>query len=78
MKVGRAVRYIRNRKGISQNQMARESGQDRSYLYKLENDLLAPTTKTLNRICSYLEISISELTGIAEDIESGVIEIPEE
>ena len=78
MKVGRAVRYVRNRKGISQNQMARESGKDRSYLYKLENDLLAPTTKTLNRICSYLGISISALTGIAADIENGVIEEAQE
>ncbi len=77
MKVGKAVRYVRDQKGISQNQMARESGHQRAYLYRLENDLLAPTTRTLKKICAYLDISITELTAIAEQIENGSISLPE-
>ena len=71
MKLGKAVVYVRRRKGISQNQLARDSETNRGYLYKLENDQVSPTISKLEELCAVLGVSVSSLIGIAEKQERG-------
>jgi transcriptional regulator with XRE-family HTH domain len=66
MNLGKALVYARKMKGISQNQLARDSGTNRGYLYKLENDRISPTINKVERLCETLDITVSDLVEIAE------------
>lgn len=61
-KLGPFIKQIRNEKGLSQEQVARESGLARSYVSRLEyGNYKAPSVMTLNRLAKGLGISNERL-----------------
>ena len=59
--VGRRVRLLRQRKGMSARQLAERSSLTAAYISRLENEKLSPTVATLNRIMQAMGESISAL-----------------
>jgi len=55
---GSALVDLRKRRRISQEQLALQTGMDRSYVGGLENGLHNPTLDTIYRLCPVLKISL--------------------
>lgn len=55
------VRRVRLHRGISQEQLARDTGIDRSYVGGLERQSKNPTIELLDRIAESLGVHLSEL-----------------
>lgn len=60
-RLGDRIVELRKQKGLSQRELGLEVGWDRPNFKKIEKGVTNPTTKTLLRICSALEISMQEL-----------------
>ena len=60
-KIGLRIVELRNQKGWSQSELARNLGKDRQALEKLENGKVNPTLYSLNQVATALDISLSEL-----------------
>jgi transcriptional regulator with XRE-family HTH domain len=58
---GKRVRDARQSKGWSQEDLAFELQQDRSYISSLERGLRNPTLKTIARIAEALGLTVTEL-----------------
>ena len=61
MKVGNAIRKIRNEKGIKQKFIAEKAGISNEYLSIIESDSKTPTLAVLNQISDALGISLAYL-----------------
>ncbi len=61
VEVGRQIRKFREKKKLSQTQLAELIGKDRQYLYKIETGKVSSSIFTLAVIALALEISLSEL-----------------
>lgn len=59
--VGERIRYYRIQKELSQEALAHESGLTPAYIGQIERGQENPTVNTLNKICTALDISISEI-----------------
>lgn len=57
---GKRIKELRNRKGLSQEQLALMSDITTTYLGLLERNLKNPTIKVIEKICSSLNITISD------------------
>jgi len=66
MKVGKAIKELRNEKGISQNKLSNMATLNRGYLYKLENDLISPSIDMLEKIACIIEVNVSDIILRAE------------
>ena len=55
------IKEIRIKKNLSQSELARLSGMDRSNLNKIENGKKQPTLQTLNKIAGALKVSVKSL-----------------
>ncbi|MCS3797993.1 helix-turn-helix domain-containing protein [Niastella sp. OAS944] len=68
MNLGKAIKNVRKRKKLSQEELARGAGITQAALSQIENGK-RPGTKTLNKICTALEISESLIyvIGIEEE-----------
>ena len=62
MNIGKNIRYLRNKKGYSQEDLADYLGY-KSYttITKWESGVSEPTLKTTNRIAEFFHISVNEL-----------------
>ena len=60
--LGMRIKYLRQRKGITQEQLALDCDVTRKYMSDLERGLRNPTLKTLEKVANGLQIDISELT----------------
>lgn len=58
--IGKRIKELRVRKGLSQEQLALMSNITTTYLGLLERNLKNPTIKVIEKICSSLNITISE------------------
>jgi transcriptional regulator with XRE-family HTH domain len=67
--LGLAVRGLRTRKGLSQEELARASGLHPTYISGIERGLRNPTWKSLGRVCDALGVRLSELAALAEELE---------
>jgi transcriptional regulator with XRE-family HTH domain len=59
--VARAVREIRNSRGLSQRQLAGRMDVPRTYISKIENSKAMPTLSSLERLANALEVNICVL-----------------
>jgi transcriptional regulator with XRE-family HTH domain len=67
--LGLAVRDLRKRRGLSQEALAHASGLHPTYLSGIERGQRNPTWRTLGRVCEALEVRMSELAALAEEME---------
>lgn len=63
MEVGRRIKAIRQRKGITQDQFAELTGLNRVHLYRLETGKQSMTLRTLKIIAETLEVRPRDLFG---------------
>jgi transcriptional regulator with XRE-family HTH domain len=59
--VGKRIRTIRVKKGITQDRLAELTGLNRVHLYRLENGLQSMTLNTLKIIADTLEVRVRDL-----------------
>lgn len=64
--IGEQVRQLRKQKKMSQVQLSRRTGLDRTYISKIENDNANLTVDTLLLICKALEVSMTEFFSILQ------------
>lgn len=64
--LGRAIRRLREKTGVSQERFASKIGVHRTYMGHLERGTANPTVRTLQLIAEGLSISVGELLTIAE------------
>jgi putative transcriptional regulator len=62
--IGKRIIYLREKRGWSQSDLARESGKDRQAIEKLENGKVNPTAYSLYEISKALGVSLAELLAI--------------
>lgn len=68
--VGLAVRRVRRQRQWSQEQLADESGLHRTYISDIERGVRNASLTSLVRIADALEVKLSRLIAIAEQIDS--------
>lgn len=59
--LGMRIRYLRNKKHWSQEDLALEAEVNKNYLSDLERGMRNPTIRILEKIATALEISLEEL-----------------
>jgi transcriptional regulator with XRE-family HTH domain len=64
--LGRAVRELRARRGVSQEELGFRSTLHRNYVGAVERGELNPTYGVLLRLCGGLAVPLSELVALAE------------
>ena len=67
MNIGKTLRSLRIKKGISKNELCAKTGLNKGYVYRLENDLISPTVVTLEKIAGALGKTLSNIVQIAEN-----------
>ncbi len=72
MSLAEAVRRIRIAQGRTQAQIGKRAGLATSYVSRIENGRIQPTTTTLNKLAAALGVSLSEIFAIpSSDPEPG-------
>lgn len=66
--LGRAVRAIRDERGISQTQLAEATGFMQSWISQIERGRRNPSWNNVARLAEGLGVSVSELTNRAETV----------
>lgn len=69
--IGRIIKDVRQRKGLSLNQVAETSDMDKSYLSKIENEKRDPSLNSLYKISRALGVPLNILIMMAEDDSDG-------
>lgn len=67
MNVGKAIRWFRQRNGISQGDVAQRASCSVSYLSLLENNKRDPTLSTVTRIANALHVPVGTLFLMASE-----------
>lgn len=62
LQLGMRIKYLRKRRGWSQEDLALEANINKNYLSDLERGMRNPTLKVMEKIAVALQIDISELT----------------
>jgi len=65
--VGKELRAVRQKAGMTQEELAFKAGVDRSYISLLENDRKSPTLDMLFRICDALDTRVSQMVARVEN-----------
>jgi transcriptional regulator with XRE-family HTH domain len=55
--MGRELQRLRERAGLTQEQLSSQAGLSRPYISQLERSLKSPTVDTLFRLCDALDVS---------------------
>lgn len=61
--VGRNIKAIRGRKGVTQDQLAELAGLNRVHLYRIETGRQSMTLRTLKLIADALDVKMRDLIG---------------
>ncbi|GIM48461.1 transcriptional regulator [Collibacillus ludicampi] len=72
--IGARLKELREKKGLSQSELADLSGVERGTISRIENNHLTPSLSTLITLCSSLEVTLSgffcfDLENISEELE---------
>ena len=67
--VGRAIRQLRNERGLKQIELARAADVNKTEMSNLERGLLNPAWGTIKRVAKALDVEVSEVAALAERIE---------
>lgn len=63
VEIGNRIRIFREKKKLSQTELAMMIGKDRQYLYKIEKGKVTSSIFTISVIAYALDISLAELIG---------------
>ena len=61
---GKNLKRLRQKKYMSQAEMARQMGTRRAQIWRLENEESNPTLSTLTKICEILDVNFHELLDL--------------
>ena len=61
--VGRNIKTIRGKKGVTQDQLAELAGLNRVHLYRIETGRQSMTLRTLKLIADALDVKMRDLIG---------------
>lgn len=67
--VGRAIKEIRLREGLTQEQLAERAGHHLTWISRIEGGSQATGWPTLKRLADALDVKMSEVAAVAERIE---------
>jgi transcriptional regulator with XRE-family HTH domain len=67
--LGLAVRELRTKKAMTQEQLAQKAELHPTYLSGIETGARNPTWRTITRVCEALGVRVSELARLAERLE---------
>jgi transcriptional regulator with XRE-family HTH domain len=67
--LGLAVRELRARREMSQEELAHASGLHPTYISGIERGVRNPTWRTIGRVCEALDVKVSELAALSESME---------
>lgn len=67
MRNNNRIKFIRNKKGMTQEELANEVGVDRSLISKLETGESEGSLSTLRKIAEVLEVALAELLGETDE-----------
>ncbi len=67
VQTGERIRYFRILKRLSQEELALNAGINPTYIGHIERGLKCPTIDTLNKICTALNITLSQLLDFGSD-----------
>lgn len=62
LQLGMRIKYLRKRRGWSQEDLALNADLNKNYLSDLERGVRNPTLRVMEKIANALEIDLSELT----------------
>lgn len=60
-KVGKNIKKIRKKKGLTQEELALEAGLNRAYIGYIERGKRNPSTETVAKIAKVLKVSLSKI-----------------
>jgi transcriptional regulator with XRE-family HTH domain len=63
---GMTLRLRREKRGLSQEELADKAGLHRTYVSQIERGLKSPTLSSMYRLAKALEVSLSKLIEAAE------------
>jgi transcriptional regulator with XRE-family HTH domain len=69
--LGAAVRRLRQDRGLKQRELSAASSVNTSYLSDIERGRRNPTWVSLGRICTALDVRMSDLARLAEELARG-------
>jgi transcriptional regulator with XRE-family HTH domain len=64
---GKALRRCRQRAGVSQERLALRAGVARTYVGRIERQVLNPTMRTMHRMLKALDVSWNLFSAIVEE-----------
>lgn len=73
MTPGQAIKELRLKKGITQEELATKTDIKTRTIQRIENDDVKPRAYTVQRIAEALGVDFEKLTGIAEDNKAEVL-----
>jgi transcriptional regulator with XRE-family HTH domain len=77
MKFGDRIALLREKSGLTQEQLAQKLGISRAALAKYEKSRREPDYETLNKIANFFSVSVDYLLGRNQEQEKVVIDIKE-
>ncbi len=65
-KIGKKIKLERNKRDLSQLELANKAGLDKNTIWKLETGQVSPTLDTLEKIAKALEIDFMTLIDVSK------------
>ncbi|MBQ6515713.1 helix-turn-helix transcriptional regulator [bacterium] len=65
-KISQKVKLERNKKNLSQQELALRAGVDKNTIWKIETGQVSPTINTLEKIAKALEIDFATLLDVSK------------
>lgn len=75
MKFSTLLKQLRKKKGMSIKKLAVDLGVNYTYISKLENSKVSPSSAVINKFANYFDYNADELTVIAGKIPEDIKEI---
>lgn len=65
-KIGKKIKLERNKRDLSQLELANKAGLDKNTIWKLETGQVSPTLDTLEKIATALEMDFASLIDVSK------------
>lgn len=65
-KISKKIKLERNKRGLSQIELANKAGVDKNTIWKIETGQVSPTISTLEKIAAALEMDFAALIDVSK------------